>query len=119
MFTIPNNATVYLSLSSVDFRKQIRGLKKWVRNEMKMDPLSETYFLFISKNKKSMKILYYDGQGSCLHTKQLSQGKFKWWDSIHDTALNYLEIKAIISQVILMNGSVKQLQIQENWKRIG
>ena len=116
MFNIPHNAKVYLSVTSVDFRKQIQGLKKWIRNEMQQDPLSEAYFFFISKNKKAIKVLHYDRQGCCLYHKQLSAGKFKWWNSLYDSSLNYLEIRPIESQVILRNGSINQLQAQKNWR---
>ena len=118
MLSIAPNSKVYLSLSSVDFRKQINGLKKWVQSEFELNPFSSAYFFFISRNKKSIKVLHFDGQGLCLYHKRLSEGKFKWWDAIHNLSQPYMKIPSISSQVILMNGSIQKLQLQENWKEI-
>ena len=118
MFTISSGAKVYLSLTKVDFRKQIEGLKKWIKIEMNMDPFTNAYFFFISKNKKAIKVLHFDGQGLGLYTKRLSVGKFRWWEGIYDASLKYIDIKPLVSQVILMNGNSHQLQIQKNWKEL-
>ncbi|MBF0298691.1 MAG: IS66 family insertion sequence element accessory protein TnpB [Oligoflexia bacterium] len=64
MLTIPKQAKVFLSLTTVDFRRQIPGLKKWIIQEFELDPLSSAYFIFLSRNKQSLKILQYDGQGT-------------------------------------------------------
>ncbi len=115
MLAIPNNAKVYLSMTSVDFRKQIPGLKKWIQREFELDPLSSAYFLFISKNKKNIKILHFDGQGIWLHQKRLSSGKFKGWQGIYDISKKYITIHSLESQVIYMNGPGKKIDLQENW----
>ena len=115
MLAIPNNAKVYLSMTSVDFRKQIPGLKKWIQRELELDPLSSAYFLFISKNKKNIKIIHFDGQGIWLHQKRLSSGKFKGWQGIYDISKKYITIHSLESQVIYMNGPGKKIDLQENW----
>jgi len=33
-------------------------------------------FLFVSRDRKRAKILYFDGTGTCLFAKRLEQGKF-------------------------------------------
>ncbi len=118
MLTISLSSKVFLSLSTVDFRKQIPGLKKWVQNEMKENPLSGAYFFFISRNRKSMKIIYFDGQGMCLYLKKLSQGKFQKWGGLHDASKECIGISPTVGQVMLMNGNSHQLEIQKNWKEL-
>ncbi len=119
MMTIPHSAKVYLSLETIDFRKQLTGIKKWVQLQMQLDPFSSAYFFFLSKNKKTIKLLYFDGQGLCLHVKQLSMGQFQWWDGVRDISLKYVDAKATEGQVILMNGSVRNLKLAPNWRDPG
>lgn len=116
MLTIPHNSKVYLSIGTVDFRKQIPGLKKWVQGEIKKDPFSGAYFIFFSRNRKSLKIIYFDGQGMCLYWKKLSIGTFKKWAKLHEVSSLYAQIKATEAQVILMNGNSQNLEIPQNWK---
>ena len=116
MLAISPNSKVFLSIDSIDFRKQIPGLKKWVQNEMKLNPFSGAYFFFFSKNRKSIKIIHFDGQGMCLYWKKLSQGKFQKWDKLFDTSKKYYKLSSISGQVILMNGNSQNLKFQENWK---
>lgn len=118
MLSIPSNAKVFMCINHIDFRKQIGGIKKYVRDEMKLSPFSSAYFVFISRNKKSIKILQYDGQGMWLHHKKLSEGKFKWWTSLHDASCDFLSIHPLESQVMIMNGQPRGLQIQKNWRTV-
>lgn len=118
MLAISPNSKVYLSLSTVDFRRQIPGLKKWIKNEMKQNPLSGAYFFFFSRNRKALKIVHFDGQGMCLYWKKLSQGTFKKWDGIYDASSECVNLSPTAGQVMLMNGNSHQLKIQKNWKEL-
>jgi transposase len=116
MLAISPNSKVFLSLTSVDFRKQIPGLKKWIQREMKKDPFSGAYFIFLSGNRKSIKIINFDGQGMCLFWKKLSKGKFQEWKKLHDSSVNSIKLSPSAGQVMLMNGNSDQVEIQPNWK---
>lgn len=118
MLTIPPSSKVYLSVAPVDFRKHIRGLKKWVQNEMKLNPFTNAYFLFFSRNRKSIKILHFDGQGMCLYWKVLSKGKFIKWKKLHEVSQSHILLHPTEGQVMLMNGNSQQLEIPQNWKEI-
>ena len=119
MLTIPPSSKVYLATSPVDFRKQAKGLKKWVQNEMKLDPFSNAYFLFLSKNRKGIKILHFDGQGMCLYWKILSKGSFQKLKKLHDVSVRHTSIHPTEGQVMLMNGNPQHLKIPQNWKELG
>jgi hypothetical protein len=47
----------------VDFRRGIDGLVAVCRQRLQADPMSGALFIFGSRNRKSIKILAYDGQG--------------------------------------------------------
>lgn len=118
MLTIANGKKVYLSLETVDFRKQIGGLKKWVQNQMMQNPFSGAYFFFLSKNRKTIKVIHFDGQGMCLYTKKLSQGKFAKWNGLYDLSINHVIMPGTAGQVMLMNGDPAMVKIPKNWKEI-
>lgn len=61
---------------SVDFRKGIDGLSSIVQAELNEDPFSKTLFLFFNRNKKKVKILYWDNSGFAVWHKRLESDKF-------------------------------------------
>ena len=61
-----------------DFRKQINGLAAIVESELKCNIFSNYMFMFCSKNRKRLKILYWDRNGFCLWLKRLEKDRFPW-----------------------------------------
>ena len=56
----------------------IDGLFKIIRSEMKdLSPVSGDIFLFFGKNRQSVKILRWDGDGFLLYYKRLEGGSFE------------------------------------------
>ncbi len=76
------NTKVYICKQIVDMRKGFDGLYGLAKEYLKQDPLSGNIFLFIGRDRKKMKVLYWDGTGLCLFHKRLSKGKFCClWDN--------------------------------------
>ncbi len=46
------NAKIYVRPGSTDLRKGVAGLAQIIENEMKLNALSESVFLFCNKNHK-------------------------------------------------------------------
>ena len=70
--------TVYLHRLPVDFRKAINGLSLIVQEELKLDPYSESLFVFANKARNRIKLLYWERNGFCLWHKRLEKNKFAW-----------------------------------------
>jgi transposase len=62
----------------VDMRKQINGLTKIVQDASPEATFSGSYYLFMGKTRRIMKILYWDASGFCLWQKRLEEAKFPW-----------------------------------------
>ncbi|WP_435274016.1 IS66 family insertion sequence element accessory protein TnpB [Psychrobium sp. nBUS_13] len=85
MFIQPS--AVYLHRDPVAFRKQIDGLAAIVELTMKESLSSGALFVFCSKQRNKLKLLYWDKTGFCLWYKRLEKDKFKWPKKHEPTAI--------------------------------
>ena len=77
MFALTESTPLYLCRQAVDMRKGIDGLYRLVRTELRQHPLSGSAFVFFSKNRQSVKVLRWDGDGFLLYHKRLERGTFE------------------------------------------
>lgn len=77
MFSLNNQQTYYFSPEPVDMRKGIDSLCDYVRCKMEMDPLSSNVFIFMSKNRHTVKILQWQNDGFTLYQKRIEKGTFE------------------------------------------
>jgi transposase len=73
-----NAVEIYLKPGPTDMRKQIQSLAVYVSDEIKGNPLSGNLYIFCGKNRKLMKVLYWDRNGFCLWQKRLEKDRFPW-----------------------------------------
>jgi transposase len=73
---LPRGLTVFMYGEPVDMRKSFDTLSALVAHEMKRDLLEGDLFLFVGRDRKRAKVLYFDGTGLCLLSKRLEQGQF-------------------------------------------
>ncbi len=59
-------------------RKAIDGLAAIVQTNFKLDPFSNSLFLFCGRKRNRMKALYWEGDGFVLLYKRLENGRFQW-----------------------------------------
>jgi transposase len=78
MMIVPAGVKVHLALGYTDMRKGLDGLAALVQEHLRKDPFSGHLFAFRGKSARKLKILFWDGNGLCLFTKQLDQGGFIW-----------------------------------------
>ena len=76
MIGLPRGLTVFMYGDPVDMRKSFDTLSALVAHEMKRDLLEGDLFLFVGRDRKRAKVLYFDGTGLCLLSKRLEQGQF-------------------------------------------
>jgi transposase len=67
---------VFVNRAATDMRKAFDTLAAIVREQMKGDVLSGDLFLFVGKDRKRAKCLFFDGTGLCLFAKRLDKGRF-------------------------------------------
>jgi transposase len=76
MIGVARGVNVYAYAEPVDMRKSFDTLSALVEQQMKRGVLTGDLYLFVGKNRKRAKVLYFDGTGVCVFAKRLERGKF-------------------------------------------
>lgn len=93
----------------------IDGLFKIIRSQMKeLSPISGDIFLFFGKNRQSVKILRWDGDGFLLYYKRLEGGSFEL-PTFNPHTGNY-EISYQVLSFILNGVSLKSVRLRKRFR---
>ena len=71
-------AKIWLCMEPTDMRKSFDTLAARVREHLRADPLSGSWFVFRGLRGDRLKILYWDGDGFALWQKRLAKGAFEF-----------------------------------------
>ena len=67
---------LFVATQPVDGRKGADSLMVLVRDVLRHDPLSGRLFIFFSKRRDRVRIMYWDRNGFAMWTKRLESGRF-------------------------------------------
>ena len=76
MIHLPASVRVYLCLTACDMRKSFDGLNALVREHLELDAFGGHLFVFASRRKDRVKILYWDRDGFAMWSKRLEEGTY-------------------------------------------
>ena len=97
-------AKIYLCLDPTDMRKSFDTLAVLVREHLKGDPQSGSWFVFRGKRGDRLKILYWDRDGYAVWQKRLERGAFEFPKVIGEAAgvsISATELSLILGGVAL------------------
>jgi transposase len=97
-------AKIHLCLDPTDMRKSFDTLAVLVRDHLKGDPQSGSWFVFRGKRGDRLKILVWDGDGYALWQKRLEVGTFEFPKVIGEAAgvaISATELALILGGVAL------------------
>jgi len=78
MIPVPARTKVWLAAGVTDMRKGFAGLLALAEQVLQQDPYSGHLFVFRGRRGDLIKVIWFDGQGSCLFSKGLERGRFVW-----------------------------------------
>ena len=81
---LDSSTPVFFVLGATDMRKGIDSLSMIVAAHDK-NPVDGSLYVFCSKNRKAIKVLYWDKNGFALYQKRLESEKYLWPDHSCDT----------------------------------
>ena len=76
MIYLPASVRVYLCLTACDMRKSFDGLHQLVREQLELDAFGGHLFVFGSRRRDRIKILYWDRDGFATWSKRLEEGTY-------------------------------------------
>ena len=116
MISFPANTDIFVNHIPVSFGCGIDGMVRYCKIILNKEPLSQAYFMFISKSKKQIRVLWYDGQGFSLCTKRCSKGSFTNWPKDQNeitSTFTYFD-----AQILFSGGDPQSVKSKEVWKKI-
>jgi transposase len=85
MIATTRQIQVWACAEPVSMRMSFDGLHAAARNRMGREPLDGDMFLFVAKNRKQARVLYFDGTGLVMIAKRLECGRFNApWEGDRD-----------------------------------
>jgi transposase len=76
MIHLPASVRVYLCLTACDMRKSFDSLHALVREHLELDAFAGHLFVFTSRRRDRVKILYWDRDGFAIWSKRLEEGSY-------------------------------------------
>ena len=76
MIHLPASVRVYLCLTACDMRKSFDSLHALVRDHLELDAYAGHLFVFASRRRDRVKILYWDRDGFAIWSKRLEEGTY-------------------------------------------
>ena len=76
MIHLPASVRVYLCLTACDMRKSFDSLHALVRDHLELDAYAGHLFVFASRRRDRVKILYWDRDGFAIWSKRLEKGTY-------------------------------------------
>ena len=79
-------------------RKVHSTLSHVVTHQMDMELMSGALFLFVAKNRKATKAIFFDGNGLVIIHKKLERGRFMSFNNLSETTeINSNELSLILN----------------------
>ncbi len=110
MIGLSSQHRYFMYNAACDMRKGFDGLSGIVTNEMGLNPIDGSVYIFINNRRNRMKMLVYEQGGFMLYYKRLEQGRFEKIKSTSGSniGMSWEELILLIQGIKL--GEIKRLK---------
>jgi transposase len=77
MFSLSSSQAYFLYRGNTDMRKSFDGLCQMVREQLNRDPISGEVYIFMGRQRNTIKLLHWEYGGFVLYYKRLERGTFE------------------------------------------
>ncbi len=74
---IPSGVEIFVALEPIDLRYSFDRLSGIAKEQIGYDARSGALFVFYSRRRDALKVLFFDGSGMCQFYKRLDRGVFR------------------------------------------
>lgn len=107
MLNLSQSTKIFLCNQPIDMRKSFDGLSGMIHTHFGQNPLNGHLFVFLSKQKDRIKVLFWDFDGFVLYYKRLEAGTFTCLDQIqsgHNNEILASDFALILSGISPTSG---------------
>ena len=109
MFIDTKGLRIFLYQEAIDMRAGFEKLLHFVRDRMKNNINQGHLYLFLGKNRKRVKAIFFDGTGLVLIAKRIEQGRFMARAEVGDIAeITSMELKQIFNGGFIVRPKVER-----------
>jgi len=98
MFALTSTHRFFLYRTPCDMRKGFNSLAALARTGLGRHPLSGEVFVFLSRNRTTIKLLQWQHGGFVLYHKRLEQGRFAW-PSGKEAAISWTDLVHMVEGI--------------------
>jgi transposase len=109
MIELNGELAVYLYCGVADMRYGFDRLAEKIRTELKRTPISGGLYVFFSRCRRRVRVIYWDRDGYCLWMKRLEAGMFKI-----ELVDGYEELTGIELKELLNGIELSRLKLRKN-----
>lgn len=118
MLSLPSHLPVFAALAPTDMRKSFAGLVGLVEKELGQQVEAGGLFLFFSRRRNAVKVLFFTGDGLAIFYRRLERGTFELPRAPHpDTQAKGIELKLSQLSCILEGIELSSVKHRRRWSR--
>lgn len=113
MFSLNSSLTYYFYQGHTDMRKSFDGLCGLVQRELHRNPMSGEVFIFIGRQRNTLKLLHWEQGGLVLYYKRLEQGTFEI--PHYDAETSHYQIRWSELMMMVEGISMKDIKLRKRY----
>lgn len=114
MLNLPADLRVFAATAPTDMRKSFAGLVGLVENELGQQVEAGGLFLFFSRRRNAVKVLFFTGDGLAIFYRRLERGTFEF-PSVAQAAAKRVELKLSELTLILEGIELTSVKRRRRW----
>ena len=107
MLHLSASVTYYFYNQAVDMRKGFDSLSGLVQQQMQLNVLNGSIFIFINKKRNQVKLLLWEGDGLSLYYKRLEKGTYESPLITEDCNISSTQLQLILQGIQLKSVKMK------------